>query len=182
MVSLDQKSSLSPPSPPPLPGSPITLPTPFSILLVSPSSPQSTYFPFTLCLPSPSPLLLSSPPPPLSQPPGPAFGPLEARWPLCSWHHGVWKVRTPARGKWLMMSCQLVRPQGCYVTTCNNMADRNPLPAAPVWISSHPCGERKELRCILLPLPNYLPLGVSAAGTSDRHGTARGSLGRRVLS
>ena len=66
-----------------------------------------------------------------------------------------------------MMSCQLARPRGRYVTACNNMADRNPLPAAAVSIGSHPYAERKELRCILLPLPNYLPLDVSADRTSE---------------
>ena len=128
MVSLDQNSSLSPPpiNPPP--------PSPFSILLVSPSSSSKNLFPLhsLSSIPPPLPPLLSSPPPPLSQPPGPAFGPLEARWPLCSWRHGVWKVRKPARGKGLMMSCQLVRQQGRYVTACNSMADCNPMLAAPV--------------------------------------------------
>ena len=39
----------------------------------------------------------------------------------------------------------------------NNMADCNPLQAAPVYIGSHPGGESKEL------------LDVFAAGTSGRH-------------
>ena len=117
MVNLDQKSSLSPP--------PITPSPPlFSILLVSPSSSSKNLFPLhslSSIPPPPSPPLLLLPPP-LSQPPGPAFGPLEARWPLCSWRHGVWRVRTPARGKGLMTSCQLVGPRGRYVTARNNLA------------------------------------------------------------
>ena len=122
---------------------------------------------YSLCLPPPpSPLFLLLPP--LVQPPGPAFSPLEARWPLCSWRHGVWRVRTPARGKGLMTSCQPVRPRGCHVMAGNNLADRNPSPAAPFSIGSHPYGEGKELRCILLPLSNYLPLDVSADRTSGK--------------
>ena len=160
MVSLDQKSNLSPP--------PINPPYPFSILLVSPSSSSKNLFPLHSLSSTPSPFL-PYPPPPLSQPLGLAFGPLEARWPLCSWHHGVWRARTPARGKGLMTSCQLVGPRGRHVTAGNSLADRNPLPAAPFSMSSHPYGERKELRCILLPLPNYLRLDVFAAGTSGRH-------------
>ena len=78
-----------------------------------------------------------------------------------------------------MMSCQLARPRGSYVTACNNVADRNPLQAAAVSIGSHPYGERKELCCILLPLPNYLPLDVSADRTSGKDTcTACGSWGR----
>ena len=39
---------------------------------------------------------------------------------------------------------------GRYVTARNNMADRNPLRAAPVSIGSHPYSEKKgaPLRCI----------------------------------
>ena len=150
VVNLDQKASLSPPpttTPPP------PLPSALSSLL---HPPQGTNPSFTLP-PSFPPLLLL---PPLVQPPGQAFGPLEATWPLCSWRHSVWRVQTPARGKGLMMSCQLVRPQGRYVTARNNMADCNPLQANPFWIGSHPYGETMEL---------LLLLDVFAAGTSSRH-------------
>ena len=77
--------------------------SPTWILSDAPHSPPSTPPP-----PPPTLLLL----PPHVQPPVPAFGPLEAMWPLCSWHHGVWRVRTPARGKGLMTSCQPVGPRG----------------------------------------------------------------------
>ena len=76
MVSFDQEASLSPSPINPLPSA------------LSPSSTQATNPSFTLCLPPPPPpppLLL----PPLIQPPGQAFGPLEATWPLCSLRHSV---------------------------------------------------------------------------------------------
>ena len=88
-----------PPPPPPL-----LCPSSLSFILlkelISPSLSQS----------HPPPLLLL---PPLVQPPGLAFCPLEARWPLCSYCHGVWRVQTPARGKGLMTSCQPVGPEAC---------------------------------------------------------------------
>ena len=164
MVSLDQKSSLSPPPIKLLPP-PLLCHSSLSLILlkelISPSLSQSHHHP-----PHPTPLLLL---PPLVQPPGLAFGPLEARRPLCSWCHGVWKVRTPARGKGLMMSCQPVGPRGRYVTARNYLADCNPLRAAPFSIGSHPFGERKELLCILLPLATYLLLDVFTARIAGRH-------------
>ena len=63
---------------------------------------------------------------------------LEARWPLCSWCHGVWRVWPPAPGKGLMTSCQPVGPRGRHVTAGNSLADRNPLPAALFSVGSHP--------------------------------------------
>ena len=143
---------------PPLP--PLLCPSSLSLILlkelISPSLSQS----------HPPPLLLL---PPLVQSPGPAFSPLEARWPLCSWRHCVWKVWTPAHGRGRMTLCQLVGPRGCYIMARNNPADCSPLRVAPFSIGSHPYSERKELCCILLPLPKYLPLDVSADRTSGRH-------------
>ena len=163
MVRLDQKSSLSPP-PIELPPSPL----PFSVLQVSPSSSSVNWSPLhflshTAPLPRPLRLLLL---PPLVQPPGPAFGPLEARWPLCSWRHGVWRVRTPARGKGLMTSCWLVEPQGRYIMARNNLKECRPLWVTPFWTGSHLYGERKEL---LLSLATYLLLDVLADRTAGRH-------------
>ena len=68
-----------------------------------------------------------------------------------------------------MTSCQPVGPRGRHVTAGNNLADRNPFPAAPFSIGSHPYGEKNESLRILLPLTNYLPLDVLAAVTSGRH-------------
>ena len=143
-------------SPPPIKPPPPPPPLPSLVSLILPKERIPPPPPLSLCLssPPPPPLLL----PPLVQPPGQAFGPLEATWPLCSWHHSVWRVRTPACSKGLMMSYQLVRPQGCYTMACNNMADHNPLRAAPVQIGSHPYGETKELL-----------LDVFAAVTYGRH-------------
>ena len=128
MVSLDQKSSLSPPPIKLPPTPPLLCPSSLSLILlkelISPSLSQSHPLPLP-------PLLLLLPP--LIQPPGLAFGPLEARWPLRSWHHGVWRVGTRARDKGLMMSCQLARPRGCYVTAHNNMVDRNPLHGGTIF-------------------------------------------------
>ena len=156
MVSLIRKLACLPPPPPP--------PPPFLCLSSLSHPPQGTDPPFTL-----SPLLPLLLLPALVQPPGQAFGPLEARWLLYSWCHDVWRVRTPARGKRRMTSCQLVGPRGRHVKARNNLADHRPLRVAPFSIGSHPYSKRKDLSYILLPLPNYLLLDVSADRTSGRH-------------
>ena len=46
--------------------------------------------------------------------------------------------------------------------TSNNLEDHRPLWVTPYWTDSHPYGVRKELLCILSPLPNYLPSDVSS--------------------
>ena len=146
MVSFDQKASLFPPPINPLPSA------------LSPSSTPRNESSPSLSVTPPPPTPLSSPPPSPHSATWAVFQSLRGHWPLCSWRHSVWKVRTPARGKGLMMSCQLVRPQGHYVTARNNMADCNPLQAAPVSLGSHPYGETKELL-----------LDVFATRTSGRH-------------
>ena len=157
VVSLDQKSNLSPPpinSPPPPPPA-----NPFSILLVSPSSSSKNLFPLHSL--SSIPLLLPYPPPP---PPQSAtwagFRSLRSQVAIVS---GGSERRFAARDWWHLTSCQPVGPRGHRVTAGNSLADRNPLSVAPFSIGSHPYGEGKELRCIVLPLPNYLPLDVLAA-------------------
>ena len=67
---------------------------------------------------------------------------------------------------------------------CNNLADRSPLQAAPVWTDSHTDSEKKEPLCILLPRLIISPkLDVLAAGTSGRHmHFAREGWSRRGLS
>ena len=137
VVSFDQKTSLSPP--------PIN---PLLSALSPPSTPtKESPPPLHSLSPPPPPILLL---PPLIQPPGQSLGPLEATWPLCSWRHSVWRVWTPAPGKGLMMSGQRVRPQGCYATARNNMADLNPLRAAPVLNEFTPLqwDQGAPLRCV----------------------------------
>ena len=96
MVSLNEKSSLSPPSIPP-PPHPLLCPSSVSFMLVKNFSPLHSLILLPL-------LLL----PPLIQPPAPAFGPLEATWPLCSRRHSVWRAQTPAHGLGLTMLHQPV--------------------------------------------------------------------------
>ena len=137
----------------------------YLVSLIHPKERIPTSLSVSLPPPSPSLLFLS----PLIQLSVQVFSSLEARWPLCSWCHSVWRVRTPARDKELVTSCQPVGPRGSYVTARNNLADCNPLRAASFSISSHPYGERKELLSISLSLATYLLLDVFAAATAGRH-------------
>ena len=81
----------------PPPPQPLSLST-FSVILVSPSS-SSRNWPCLHSLIHFPQLLL----PPLVQPPRPAFGPLEARWPLQSWRQSVRRAQSPACGMGPMM-------------------------------------------------------------------------------
>ena len=102
---VDTRETQHLPPPPPPPQAPTLL-----CLSSLPHPPQRTNPSFTLCLPPPpSPSLLFLPP--LIQPSVQVFSPLEARWPLCSWCHSVWRVRTLNTGS--RQGTDDVMPAGC---------------------------------------------------------------------